>query len=213
MNFNWHRYLPDADNVRGAGVRRLTMRRMQIKIALSPLLLAAALGFLTSTATAQQKPARMEAEVRAHGLPLGQARPMTVALAKRLAAAAKKSSCLPPTGSCTGAFAVVDDAGVLVYLEVIDGVLARGPDLAIRKAKTSALWRRPTRGFQDAVDNKRNSSYAGGTFQDMTTSPGGVPIFKDGRIVGGVGIAAVGFATTQIDSAIVAQATRLLGKQ
>ena len=189
------------------------MRRMQIKIALCPLLLAAALGFLSSTATAQQRTAHVEAGTSTHGLPPGQVRPMTVALAKKLVAAAKKSSCLPPTGSCTGAFAVVDDAGVLVYLEVIDGVLAGGPDLAIRKAKTSALWRRPTQAFQDAVDSKRNSSYAGGTFQDMTTSPGGVPIFNDGRIVGGVGIAAVGFATTQIDAAIITEATKLLGKQ
>jgi uncharacterized protein GlcG (DUF336 family) len=138
---------------------------------------------------------------------------MTVALAKQLVAAARKSSCSPPTGSCSGAFAVVDDAGVLVYLEVINGVLAGGPDLAIKKAKTSALWRRPTQVFQDAVNGKRNSSYADGTFQDMTTSPGGVPIFKDGRVVGGVGIAAVGFATKQIDAAIVAEATKLFGKQ
>jgi uncharacterized protein GlcG (DUF336 family) len=176
-------------------------------------LAAAALLFLSSTALAQQKPDHVEAGMSAHGLPLGQVRPMTVALAKQLVAAAERSSCSPPAGSCSGAFAVVDDAGVLVYLEVIDGVLAGGPDLAIRKAKASALWRRPTQVFQDAVNSKKNSSYAGGTFQDMTTSPGGVPVFRDGRIVGGVGIAAVGFATKQIDGAIVAEATKLFGKQ
>lgn len=184
-----------------------------MKTAMCSLLTAAALVLLASSALAQQKPEHVEVGIGAHGLPLGQVRPMTVALAKQLVAAARKSSCSPPAGSCSGAFAVVDDAGVLVYLEVIDGVLAGGPDLAIRKAKTSALWRRPTQVFQDAVDSKRNSSYAGGTFQDMTTSPGGVPVFKDGRIVGGVGIAAVGFATSQIDAAIVAEATTLFGKQ
>jgi glc operon protein GlcG len=174
---------------------------------------AAALLFLSSTALAQQRPDHVEAGMSTHGLPLGQVRPMTVALAKQLVAAAEKSSCSPPAGSCSGAFAVVDDAGVLVYLEVIDGVLAGGPDLAIRKAKTSALWRRPTQVFQDAVNSKTNSSYAGGTFQDMTTSPGGVPIFKHGRVIGGVGVAAVGFATKQIDGAIAAEATKLLGRQ
>jgi glc operon protein GlcG len=184
-----------------------------MKTAMCSLLTAAALVFLSSSALAQQKPEHVEVGIGAHGLPLGQVRPMTVALAKQLVAAARKSSCSPPAGSCSGAFAVVDDAGVLVYLEVIDGVLAGGPDLAIRKAKTSALWRRPTQVFQDAVDSKRNSSYAGGTFQNMTTSPGGVPVFKDRRIVGGVGIAAVGFATSQIDAAIVAEATTLFGKQ
>lgn len=184
-----------------------------MKTTLCSLLAAAALVSLSPAALAQQMSGHVEAGISARGLPLGQVRPMTVALARQLVAAAEKSSCSPPAGSCSGAFAVVDDAGVLVYLEVIDGVLAGGPDLAIRKAKTSALWRRPTQVFQDAVNSKRNSSYAGGTFQDMTTSPGGVPVFRDGRVVGGVGIAAVGFATKQIDAAIVAQATKLFGRQ
>jgi glc operon protein GlcG len=176
-------------------------------------LMALALCSLSSAAFSQATPDRVEAGVSAKGLPLGQVRPMTVALAKQLVAAAKKASCSPPEGTCSGAFAVVDDAGVLVYLEIIDGVLAGGPELAIRKAKTPALWRRPTSTFQDAVNNKSNTSYADGTFPDMTTSPGGVPLFKDGRIVGGFGIAAVGPASKQIDDAIVAEATRIFGKQ
>lgn len=146
-------------------------------------------------------------------LDLGQVRPMTVAIAKQLVAAAKKASCSPPMGSCSGAFAVVDDAGVLVYFEIIDGVLGGGPELAIRKARTPALWRRPTSTFQDAVAKGTNTAYADGTFPDMTTSPGGVPLYKDGRIVGGFGIGAVGNASKQIDDAIIAEATKILGKQ
>jgi len=177
------------------------------------MLMLTALAAVSSAAFSQQKPDKVEAGVSAGGLPPGQVRPMTVELAKRLVAAAKKASCSPPAGSCSGAFAVTDDAGVLVYLETIDGVLAGGPDLAIRKAKTSALWRRPTQMFQDAVNNKMNTSYADGTFTDMTTSPGGVPLFKGGRIVGGFGIAAVGLASTQIADAVTAEATNLFGKQ
>jgi glc operon protein GlcG len=180
---------------------------------------AAALAVLCGGAGAQDKTEKpdksdtIEAGTPARGLPKGPVRAMTVELAKQLVAAAKKSSCSPPKGSCSGAFAVVDDAGVLVYLEIIDGVLAGGPDLAIKKAKTPALWRRPTQVFQDAVNNKTNTSYADGTFSDMTTSPGGVPITKDGRMVGGVGIAAVGQATKQIDDAILAEATKIFGQQ
>jgi glc operon protein GlcG len=176
-------------------------------------LTVAALALVSSTAFSQQKPDQIEAGISAKGLPLGQVRPMTVEIAKRLVAAAKKASCSPPAGSCSGAFAVVDDAGVLVYLEIIDGVLAGGPELAIKKAKTPALWRRPTQVFQDAVNNQRNTSYADGSFPDMTTSPGGVPLVKDGRIVGGFGIAAVGQATKQIDDAVLAEAEKLFGKQ
>jgi glc operon protein GlcG len=178
------------------------------------LLAAAALALISATAFAQQAPDR-PAAAPAHGLPLGQVRPMTVALARQIVAAAKKAACQPPAGDCSGAFAIVDDAGSLVYFEIIDGVLADGPDLAIRKAKTSALWRRPTETFLKAVDAKTNSSYAGGTFEDMTTSPGGLPLVKNGRIVGGFGSAAVGSrgAIKQINAAVIAEATKLFGPQ
>lgn len=168
------------------------------------LLAAVSLAFLAAVALAQQP---------AQPLPAGQVRPMTIAIAKQLVAAARKASC-SPGGPCTGAFAVVDDAGVLVDFEIIDGVLADAPDLAIRKARASALWRRPTKVFQKAVDTKKNSSYADGTFQDMTTSPGGVPIFKDGRVVGGFGIADTGSAQAgdRIDDAVVKEAATLFGK-
>jgi uncharacterized protein GlcG (DUF336 family) len=148
-------------------------------------------------------------------MPLGQVRPMTVALAKQLVAAAIKASCSPPAGACSGAFAIADDAGVIVYLETVDGVLAGGPELAIRKAKASALWRRPTQVFQDAVNKGTNTSYADGTFPDMTTSPGGVPILKDGRIVGGFGQAAVSSsaAVKQVVAAVSEEATKLFGAQ
>jgi uncharacterized protein GlcG (DUF336 family) len=177
------------------------------------LVAAASLAF-PSTGLAQQQPGQVEAGVTTHGLPLGQVRPMTVAIAKQLVAAARKASC-SPGGPCTGAFAVVDDAGVLVYFEIIDGVLADAPDLAIRKAKTSALWRRPTEVFKDAVDSKKNSSYADGSFRDMTTSPGGVPIFRNGRVVGGFGIADTGSAQAgeKIDDAVLKEAAKLFGTQ
>lgn len=184
------------------------------------LMAVAALAVLSSTAMSQQAPGQaapspVAAAPAAAGLALGQIRPMTAEFAKQLVAAAKKGSCAKPAGECSGAFAIVDDAGVLVYLETIDGVLAGGPELAARKAKTSALWRRPTQVFLDAVKNNTNSSYADGSFPDMTTSPGGIPLVKDGRIVGGFGTAAVGSvgAVNQINAAVLAEATRLFGKQ
>jgi glc operon protein GlcG len=166
-------------------------------------------------ACSQGKPDGVEAGIGAHGLPLGQVRPMTVEIAKRIVAAAKQAACAPPAGGCSGAFAIVDDAGVLVYLETIDGVLARGPELAIIKARAPALWRRPTRDFENAVKNGTNTSYADGTFADMTTSPGGLPLFKDGRIVGGFGAAAVGSsgANKQISAAVLAEVEKIFGKQ
>jgi len=172
-----------------------------------------ALFLLSATASSQQKAEQAEAGVGMRGLAAGQVRPMTVAFAEQLIAAAKKSSCSPPAGSCSGAFAVVDDAGVLVSLEIIDGVLAAAPELAIKKARTPALWRRPTQAFLDAVNNGTNTTYMDGTYPDVTTSPGGIPLVKDGKIVGGFGIAGVGNASKQIDDAVLAEATKIFGKQ
>ena len=179
----------------------------------------AAILALCSSAAFSQAPAdgseKADKPKVSKGLAKGQIRPMTVEFAKRLVAAAKRGACAPPAGACSGAFAVADDAGVIVYLEIIDGVLAGAPDLAIKKAKASALWRRPTAEFQEAVNNKSNTSYADGTFENMTTSPGGVPLVKDGRIVGGVGLGGVGSsaANKQIDDAILEEATRIFGPQ
>jgi uncharacterized protein GlcG (DUF336 family) len=178
-------------------------------IRLSFLVVAA---LASSVALCQQAPDHTEAGITSTGLPLGQVRPMTVELAKKLVAVAKKEACVPG-GGCSGAFAVVDDAGVLVYLETIDGVLAGGPDLAVTKAKASAIWRRPTAVFQEAVNNNTNTSYADGTFSNMTTSRGGVPLFKDKRIVGGFGMAAVGAGGKHILDAVAAETEKLLGKQ
>jgi uncharacterized protein GlcG (DUF336 family) len=126
-----------------------------------------------------------------------------------------QASCSPPAGTCSGAFAIVNDAGVLVYLEIIDGATAVAPELAIKKAKAPALWRQPTQVFLDAVTTRTDLSYADGSYPDMTTSPGGVPLFKDGRVIGGYGAAAVGNlkAGKQIDDAVLAEATRIFGKQ
>jgi glc operon protein GlcG len=185
-----------------------------------PFVTAVALALLSTVAISQGQPDRAEAPkaskpMASKPMAKGQIRPMTVEFAKRLVAAAKKASCAPPAGACSGAFAIADDAGVIVYLEIIDGVLAGAPDLAIKKAKASALWRRPTAEFQDAVNNKTNTSYADGTFQDMTTSPGGVPLVKEGRIVGGFGAGGVGSnaANQQIDAAILEEAAKIFGPQ
>jgi uncharacterized protein GlcG (DUF336 family) len=176
---------------------------------------AAALGLFISTASVQVASGQTDAGVTSGRVVEGQVRPMKVKFAKELVAAAEKASCSPPSGPCSGAFAVVDDAGVLVYLETIDGVLAGGPDLAIKKAETSALWRRPTQVFQEAVLNRTNISYADGTFSNMTTSVGGIPLVKGGRIVGGFGIADVGSqkALKQIADAVLAEAAKIFGSQ
>ena len=51
----------------------------------------------------------------------------------------------------TGAIAVVDDGGSLLYLVRIDNTFPAGPAVATEKARTAATFRTPTRNLEDAV--------------------------------------------------------------
>jgi uncharacterized protein GlcG (DUF336 family) len=138
---------------------------------------------------------------------LGQPRPMTLAVAKEVVAAAYKAACSPPNMCTAGTLAVTDDAGVLIYLETFDGTIAGVPELTIRKARTAAIWRRPTATFQAMVKEGRNIAYADGTFPDMTLAPGGIPLFVDGRCVGGFAHGGVGLEQNLSRMEIAAQET------
>jgi glc operon protein GlcG len=93
-----------------------------------------------------------------------------------------------------GVIAVVDDGGNLVALERIDGTFAAGANISIGKAKTAALFKKPTKFFEDVIKNGRTSMVA---LQDFTPLQGGVPITIDGEIVGAVGVS--GAASAQQD--------------
>ncbi len=83
------------------------------------------------------------------------------------------------------AIAIVDTAGYLVYFEKMQDTQTGSVELAIEKARTSALFRRPTKVFQDAV--------AGGDLRLLRLTgaipiDGGVPIIVGGTIIGAVGV-------------------------
>jgi glc operon protein GlcG len=84
------------------------------------------------------------------------------------------------------AVAIVEPSGTLVYFEKMDGTQYAGVDLAITKARTSAMYRRATRVLAQAMAQPENSYYA--TFPNMNAGSGGTPIAQDGKIIGAVGI-------------------------
>ena len=98
-----------------------------------------------------------------------------------------------------GAIAVVDDGGNLMAVERLDGTFAAGANISIGKARTAALFKRPTKVFEDTIKNGRTSLIA---LPDAYFTPlqGGVPITIDGQIVGGVGVS--GAASAQQDEEI-----------
>jgi glc operon protein GlcG len=86
------------------------------------------------------------------------------------------------------AVAVVDTHGFLVYFERMDNTQTASMDIAVGKAKAAATYRRPTRVFMEVI-NKGGPATA--TLPGVFASPGGVPVFVDGRIVGAVGVSGV----------------------
>jgi uncharacterized protein GlcG (DUF336 family) len=80
-------------------------------------------------------------------------RAKTLAIAKRIGAAASKGACQFPTNApeCLGSLAVVNDPGDLIDLETFDGTQGPSVDRAIKKAKAAALNHRPTSMFREAV--------------------------------------------------------------
>lgn len=85
------------------------------------------------------------------------------------------------------AIAVVDTGGYLVYFEKMQDTQTGSVDIAIEKARTSALFRRPTKVFQDGVaaggDGLRLLRLTG-----VIPNEGGVPIIVDGKVIGAIGV-------------------------
>lgn len=125
---------------------------------------------------------------------------LTLAGARSVAAAAEAEAKRLNT---TGAIAVVDDGGSLLYLLRIDRTFPAGPAVAIEKARTAATFRMPTRNLEDAVKNGRVSLVA---VSAMTPLAGGVPIAIDGEIVGAVGVSGAANAQQDEELAKVAAA-------
>ena len=93
-----------------------------------------------------------------------------------------------------GVIAVVDDGGNLMALERMDNTFAAGANISIGKARTAALFKKPTKVFEDIVNKGRTTMVA---LNDFTPLQGGIPIEWEGKIVGAVGVS--GAASAQQD--------------
>ncbi len=85
------------------------------------------------------------------------------------------------------AVAVVDPDGTLVYFEKMDNVQVGSVAVAQAKARSAALYKRPTKAFQDAV--------AGGGLgirilglEGAVPLEGGVPLLHEGKLIGAIGL-------------------------
>jgi glc operon protein GlcG len=107
-----------------------------------------------------------------------------------------------------GAIAVVDEGGNLLALERLDGSFAASANISIGKARTAALFKMPTRKFEDVIKSGRTPMIAlGGDLQNFTPLQGGVPITWEGKVVGAIGVSGAASAQQDEDLAIVGAAS------
>ena len=83
-------------------------------------------------------------------------------------------------------FAVVDPTGSLVYFERMDGAIYASNEIAIRKARTAATFKRPSGDFFAAMEH--GHPFVATLSPDLTASIGGLPLVVDGKIIGGIGV-------------------------
>lgn len=84
--------------------------------------------------------------------------------------------------------AVTDDGGHLLGFERLDGCAPIGGYIAIEKARTSALGRRESKGYEEMVNGGRTAFV---TAPLLTSLEGGVPVIIDGETIGAVGVSGV----------------------
>jgi glc operon protein GlcG len=144
---------------------------------IQPTLVLVFLLMIVSTALAQA-PAMTAPTAVPYGMPVG------IESAKKASAAAIAEA---RRNNLLMAIAIVDTAGFLVYFEKMDGTQNGSVDLAVEKARTSALFKRPSKSFQDALaaggEGLRLLRLTGAIPVD-----GGTPIIVDGKVVGAVGV-------------------------
>ncbi|HKY70695.1 MAG TPA: heme-binding protein [Nitrospira sp.] len=124
-----------------------------------------------------------------------------------IAAAVSEAKRLKAPG---GSIAVVDDGGNLLALMRLDHTFAASANIAIGKARTAALFKKPTSVFEESIKGGRTSMVAlGGDLQNFTPLQGGLPLEWEGRVVGAIGVS--GAASAQQDEELALAGAHALG--
>ena len=107
---------------------------------------------------------------------------LTLDVAKRIAAAAESEAA---RRSATVVIVVVDDGGYPLVLHRLDDTQVASVDVGIGKARTAAIFRRPSKVFEDQIRSGRVAALA---LAGATPLQGGWPITYQGKVIGAVGV-------------------------
>ena len=107
---------------------------------------------------------------------------LTLESADRVAAAAEAEA---KKRNATVVIAVVDDGGYPLVLRRLNDTQVASVEVGIGKARTAAIFRRPSREFEEQIKNGRLASLV---LPGATPLQGGVPLVAQGKVVGAIGV-------------------------
>ena len=107
---------------------------------------------------------------------------LTLQAATKAAAAAEAEA---TKRGATVVIAVVDDGGHLILLHRLDDTQVASVEVGIGKARTAAIFRRPSKEFEDQIRSGRVAALA---LPGATPLQGGLPITVDGKVIGAIGV-------------------------
>jgi uncharacterized protein GlcG (DUF336 family) len=110
---------------------------------------------------------------------------LTLDDARRVAAAAEAEA---GRNGWKVTIAIVDDGGHLLYLQRSHDTQFGTVETAITKAHAAVAFQRPTKASEDAVLSGRLIHLA---LPGVIPAEGGVPLLRDGIVIGGLGISGV----------------------
>jgi glc operon protein GlcG len=139
-----------------------------------------------------------------NGQSLATRKTLTLDAAKQIAAAAEAEAI---KNKWNVVIAIVDEGGHLIYLQRMDETQVASTDIAPAKARTAAMFKRPSKVFEDRANS------AGGVnvlaLPGVVPSEGGLPIMVDGKVIGGIGVSGV---TSAQDGQIAKAGLEILAK-
>ena len=107
---------------------------------------------------------------------------LTLAAAQKMVAAAQVEA---EHNHLAGVIAVVDDGGwPILLLRMDNAAYVASAELAPGKARTAALFKKPSEALENAINHGRTAAV---TAHDFIEMQGGLPIVIDGQVIGGIG--------------------------
>jgi len=94
----------------------------------------------------------------------------------------------------------VDAGGALIYLHRPDGAQVASVEVTTDKARTAAIYRRPSKDFEDQASGGRPSALH---LARAVPLQGGMPILYDGHVVGAIGVSGASSADEDQELAVI----------